>query len=393
MNTHILTPEVQDYLRKHETTTPTSIALQKSPFTDVSASELAQQLDGRQRCRKKLPLWHGTPSIYYPEKLSVEQASSQLTATYKKQFIPEQCRTIDLTGGFGVDAYYFSQRAERVVHCEKNESLSEIAQHNASALGATNMDFVATDGISYLQVQTDNAFDCIYIDPSRRVDKRKVFLLEDCEPNVMELQDWLLQKAPKVIIKSAPLLDIASALGALKQVSEVHIVSVDNECKELLFVLDRRYTGAPVIIAVALMDETIHTFSFHTEDEKSTTSDFGKPAQYLYEPDVALLKAGAFKLIGHRYGLKKLHQHTHLYTSAELNTDFIGRTFHIDSVLPYTDFKKDKVAVQANVSTRNFPLKAEELRKKHRIREGGDRYLFFCTGIGGALLVIFASKC
>lgn len=393
MNKHILAPEVQYYLREHETAVPTTIALRKSPFTNVSASELAQQLEGRQRCRKKLPLWHGTDRIYYPEKLSIEQASSQLTAAYKNQLVPEQCQAIDLTGGFGVDAYYFAQRAAQVTHCEKNESLSQIALYNASVLGATNMDFVVVDGISYLQNQVDHTFDYIYVDPSRRVDKRRVFLLEDCEPNVVELQDWLLQKAPKVIIKSAPLLDISSAFDALKHVTEVHIVSVDNECKELLFVMESGHVSAPLIIAAALKDEAICAFSFRNGDEKSATSDFGQPAQYLYEPDAALLKAGAFKLIGQRYGIKKLHRHTHLYTSTEINTDFMGRTFRVDHVLPYADFKKNKMAIQANVSTRNFPLKAEELRKRHRIREGSNRYLFFCTGMDNVLLVIFASKC
>ncbi len=393
MNKHILTVEVQDYLREHEHTNPINVALRKSPFLSVSASELAQQLDSRRRCQKKLPLWHDTPGIYYPEKVAVEQASSQLTASYKSNLVPKQSQIIDLTGGFGVDAHYFAQRAATVVHCEKNESLAQIARYNASVLGSDNIVFVQADGLSHLQNQPDGAFDCIYIDPSRRADSRKVFLLADCEPNVVELQGWLMQKAPKVIIKSAPLLDISSALGVLKNVSEVHVVSVGNECKELLFVLSLGYAGLPLITAAALKTDDCQVFSFHDVDEQSALPEFGQPEDYLYEPDAALLKAGAFKLVGQRYGLKKLHQHTHLYTSSAANPDFMGRRFRINDVMNYGDFKKNKTPLKANISTRNFPLKVEELRKKHRIQEGGDKYLFFCTGQANTLLVIFTSKC
>ncbi|WP_257667807.1 class I SAM-dependent methyltransferase [Parapedobacter tibetensis] len=393
MNEQILAPEVQHYLQQHETAAPTSLALRKSPFLHVYPAELAQQLDGRQRCRKKLPLWYSTPNIYYPEKLSVEQASSQHTAAYKSSLIAEQSRIIDLTGGFGVDAYYFAQRAKTVAYCERNESLARIAQYNARILGADNIDFIAANGLMHLQSQADDTFDYSYIDPSRRIDKRKVFLLEDCEPNVVALQDWLLQKTKKSLIKSAPLLDISSALSVLKRVCEVHIISVDNECKELLFVLDREYMDAPQIIVAALKGGMAQRFQFYVDEEKSATTDFGHPEGYLYEPDAALLKSGAFKLIGQRYGLKKLHQHTHLYTSVEANPDFMGRTFRIDSMMLYSDFKKNKATTQANVSTRNFPLKSEELRKRHRIDEGGNRYLFFCTGMADTLLVIFTSKC
>lgn len=392
MNPAILTPEVQHYLQAHELTAPTEAALRKSPFATVSAAELAQQLDSRQRCRKKLPLWYDTPGIYYPEKLAVEQASSQAAADYKASLLPEGVNIIDLTGGFGVDTLFFAQRANKVVHCEKKESLADIARHNASVLGVHNIDFSTTDGPAYLQSQTDDLFDWAYIDPSRRVDKRKVFLLEDCEPNIVAAQDWLLQKAANMMLKSGPLLDISSALGVLHHVRTVHIVSIGNECKELLFVLDREYSGPPQMAAVAI-NEHIQKFYFTIDEERSAASQFGQPKHFLYEPDAALLKSGAFKLIGQQYGLEKLHQHTHLYTSENLVPNFIGRTFSIDSVMLYGDFKKDKKPIQGHISTRNFPLGADELRKRHRVREGGNTYLFFCTAHHGDLLVIFASKC
>src|SRR3546814_655117 len=211
MNRHILTPEVQRYLTEHAHTAPATVALRKSPFTAVTAAELAQQLDGRQRCRKKLPLWYDTRGIYYPEKLSVEQASSQITARHKAGIVPEGSRVIDLTGGFGVDAFSFAQQAKAVTHCETNTALSEIASHNASVLGAANSTFIAADGIGYLENLPDNTFDVAYIDPSRRVAQRKVFRLEDCVPDVVAIQHGLLLRVSRVIIKSAPLLDIAAA--------------------------------------------------------------------------------------------------------------------------------------------------------------------------------------
>ncbi len=393
MNPVILSPEVQQYLHAQETASPADVALRKSPFDGVSSLELAQQLDARQRCRKKLPRWYEPPGIYYPEKLSVEQASSQITARYKADLIPSGKHVIDLTGGMGVDTFFFAHKSESVVYCERNEALVRIAQHNAVVLGAHNLTFVPTDGLTYLQNQPADRFDCIYIDPSRRVGQRKVFRLADCEPNVVEAQGWLLQKAPRMLIKSAPLLDISAALNELEQVREVHIVSVDNECKELLFVIERGYRGVPRIVAAALGEASTRVFSFGLSEERAAAAPLGAPEKYLYEPDAALLKSGAFKLIAQSYGLRKLHMHTHLYTSTQLVSDFIGRIFRVNEAMEYSDFKRNKKAVSAHVNARNFPLKAEALRKRHRVLDGGDQYLFFCTGADARLLVIFASKC
>lgn len=393
MNRHILTPEVQRYLTEQEQRTPTAMALQKSPFPAVSPAELAQQLDSRQRCRKKLPLWYGTPGIYYPEKLSIEQASSQVAARHKATLIPEGSKVIDLTGGFGVDTLFFAQRAKAVTHCDTNAALSQIAGYNASVLCVANSTFIAGDGIGHVQHLPVNTFNVAYIDPSRRVEQRKVFRLEDCVPDVVAIQHELLRSVSKVIIKSAPLLDIAAALQVLEHVSTVHIVSTGNECKELLFVMDRGHTGEPHLIATALTVDTTALFTFTPSEEQMANPTYGYPAGYLYEPDAALLKSGAFKLVSTRYGLKKIHRHTHLYTAGEPRTDFMGKIFRVTDVMEYGDFKKSKAAWRGNVSTRNFPLKAEALRKRHRIGESGDRQLFFCTGLNDELLVIFASKC
>jgi len=391
MNNAISNPEVQDYLRKHLTLSPTVIALRKSPFSNISAGELANQLDGLKRSRKKLPLWFNTPGIYYPNLLAIEQASSALTAMYKGKLIPAGAKLIDLSGGFGVDSYYFSKQAKEVIHCEQNVELSQIAAHNTELLGANNITFFAGDGISYLATQSQQ-FDVIYIDPSRRIKQQKVFRLSDCEPDVVNELTSLLRKTKYLLIKAAPLLDITAALKELENVKEVHIISVQNECKELLFIVEVGYNQQPDFHCVALTNKGEELFIFSERQEIASCPIYKQPQHYLYEPDTALLKGGCFRYIAVAFNLYKLNQHTHLYTADYVNPSFIGRTFEVISTEDYTIFKKNKALLTANVSTRNFPLKPEALKKKHHIKDGGPLYLFFCTGPRGELLVISCRK-
>lgn len=394
MNKEILTPAVQDFLERNAKENPKKIALKKSPFAKVSSSELATQLESRQKAEKKLPHWFHTTGIYYPPSLSIEQSSSEDTAESKSNLIGKNTSVIDLTGGIGVDSYYFSKKANRVVHCELNSDLSKIAQHNAHILGAQNIDFIAGDGIAFLNQQEAGTFQVIYLDPSRRVNTRKVFMLNDCEPNVIALQDQLLSKAPTMIIKTAPLLDISLTLSDLKHVKEVHIISLRNECKELLFLVEKDVNHPPILHVTGLTEQSPFTFSFLQEEEKQANAHYGLPLpkNFLFDPDVALLKAGCFKLLSQRYQLDKLHPHTHLYTSSFLLPDFPGRIFEILDTYAYTDFKKQKNRWKANVITRNFPLKVEELRKKHKIAEDTDHYLFFCKALNEKLFVIHGKR-
>ena len=395
LNKELLTAEVQHYLRINETADAARIALQKSPFPGIEPAVLAQQLDGRQRCRLKLPLWYDTPGIYYPPRISVEQASSAQAAAYKSKLVAAGSRVIDLTGGYGVDSYYLSQRATTLTYCEQQPALAAIAAHNFATLGAQNITVQATDGLTFLADQPNDTFDCIYLDPSRRKGRQKVFLLSDCEPDIAGIQQMLLEKAASVYVKVAPLLDISAVLRHLRQISHIHVISVDNECKELLLVLNRTHYGLPQLSATALNRHgREQTFRFTQAEEQAAVPTLGLPeaGDYLYEPDAALLKAGAFKCIGQRYNVAKLHLHTHLYTSARSQPGFIGRAFRVIQLMSYTVFKKSYSGIQANTSTRNFPLDAAALRKKHRIQDGGDLFLFFCTGPTDELTVIFASK-
>lgn len=392
MNKEILKPEVQDFLKTNAKENAKDIALRKSPFTGISSSELTTQLESRQRAEKKLPLWFRTNGIYYPLSLSIEQASSEETALYKAGLIAENSSLIDLTGGIGVDSYYFSKKAKKVVHCEVNPELSEIAEHNAKVLQAKNIEFVRGDGIRFLSQQAKGAFHTIYLDPSRRVNTKKVFMLKDCEPNIIDLQEDLVKTASVVLVKAAPLLDITLALSELKHVKEVHVVSLKNECKELLFLLESGFDGLPLIKAVGLGEESCFEFQFSVNEEKQAAPTYSLPNRYLYDPNAALLKAGCFKLLSTRFAIQKLHPNTHLYTSKELLSDFPGRSFEIKETFEYPVFKKMKRKWNANVIAKNFPLKVEQIRKKHKIKEGKLDYLFFCKAADENFLVVHATR-
>lgn len=375
MNKNILAKPVQDYLRLNLNADVNQIALAKSPFDGVSSAELANQISARKKAEKKLPTWFNTNGIYLPAALSIEQTSSEITARYKANFAIGNS-LIDLTGGFGIDTYYFAQKVRNVLHCEINNHLSEIAKYNAKVLGAKNIEFKSTDGIEYLKNTTEK-FDTIYVDPARRAEKGKVFMLKDCTPDVVSILDELLAKAKRIIIKTAPLLDISAGLLELKNVSQIHIVSVKNECKELLWIIDSGFNGDAEIIASTLNEKeksfAVNLSALTTEAE---FADEITPGNYLYEPDAALLKSGAFNFIGQKYGLQKLHPQTQLYISEKIDTEFPGRIFLIDELLSPAELKKQKNLI-GNVIVRNYPAKAEDLVKKHKIKSSKEEFIIF----------------
>jgi len=388
LNRHILDSEVQEYIKNHLNDDVHKLAMSKSPFKDVSSRDLANQIAAKNKSVKKLPSWYKTGSIYYPALLSIEQCSSETTAAYKAGLAIGN-RLIDLTGGFGVDSYYFAKTVKNLTHCEINNDLSEIAAHNALALGQTNIKCLAEDGIAVLE-KSGETFDTIYLDPARRSSAGKVFMLKDCTPNVVEHLDLLLSKSKRIIIKTAPLLDITAGLKELGNVSEVHIVSLKNECKELLWVIDgNKPTQQPIIKAVTI-NELQKEFSFIKGEEETKVELLGEnPSGYLYEPDTALLKSGAFNLIATRFKLKKLHHQTQLYVSEHLDPSFPGRIFKIGSLVSASDLKKEK-SLRRNVIARNYPDKAESLVKKYKIKPDHNRFLVFTQGAGDNYFIIDA---
>lgn len=374
MNKNILGKEVQDYIDSHLNADVSKIVLSKSPFPEVSSAELANQIASKKKAEKKLPTWFNTKEIYYPTTLSIEQTSSEDTAAYKSTLIKGK-RLIDITAGFGVDSYYFSKKMEEVYSCEINAELSAISAHNAELLDANSIQCLAVDGLVYLS-ENEVTFDTIYVDPARRSTSGKVFKLADCTPNVVEHFQLLLNKALRIIIKTSPLLDLQAGLTELKHVSEIHIVSVKNECKELLWVIDRNFNEETKIICATLnssikqIELPLHDDSNVALMEKATSSG------YLYEPDAALMKSGAFNAIANTFTLTKLGKQSHLYFSSELKRDFIGRIFKITQIYAPNELKKEK-NLQGNVIVRNFPERAENLVKKLKIKPNQDTFYIF----------------
>jgi hypothetical protein len=392
LNKHILNTEIQEFVNKNINSNATSILLKGTNFEMVSTKEIVEQIEAKNKCKSKLPTWFETPNIYYPNKLNIEQTSSEFTAAYKSKIVSGKS-IIDLTGGFGVDCYYFSKYFETVTHCELNGSLQPISQHNFQVLQAKNINSIQDDGLKVL-TNLDQQFDWIYIDPSRRHDsKGKVFYLSDCLPNVPQHLDVLFKYSKNILIKASPMLDISIGLKELQYTKALHIVAVNNEVKELLFVLEKDYNAEVEITTINLKKDEEQTFNFLLEKELDAISSYSLPKSYLYEPNAALMKSGAFKLISEHLNIDKLHQHTHLYTSDKL-ISFPGRRFVIKEVIDYNKkvLKKKFSNQKLNVSTRNFPEGISQLKKQFRIKDGGQLYVFFITNSDHKKMVLICEK-
>lgn len=391
MNQYILQQEVQDFIIKNLKSDITKLILKGSPFKDITVQELANQIIAKKKSEQKLPTWFNTHTIYYPPVISIEQTSSEITAEYKSNLISGNS-IVDITGGFGIDTFYFAKKFDTVFHCEINTELSNIVNFNYKQLSVNNIETVASDGLSFLK-KTDLFFDCIYIDPSRRDNlKKKVFLLEDCSPNIITNIDFLFEKTNKILIKNSPLLDISASINSLPHIKTIHIVSIKNEVKELLFSLEKNYNGNITIETCNILKNKKQVFQF--EYQEKVLPIYSEPENFLYEPNAAILKSGGFNQVSSQFKLKKLHQHSHLYTSKELISNFPGRSFKIISTLKYNKKNLLKLLTcnKANITTRNFYKSVEQIRKETKIKDGGDIYLFFTCSEKEKKLVIVCEK-
>ena len=381
----------QEFIDNNLTSDISSLLLKKNHDITVDIKLLIEQIEAKKRCKKKLPTWYETENIYYPNKLNIEQTSSEITAKYKSELVYGKS-IIDLTGGFGVDCFYFSSRFKNVIHCEINEELSKIVNHNYNELKTNNIDCIATDGIDYLK-STKNSYDWIYVDPSRRHDtKGKVFFLDDCIPNIPENLELLFRNSKNILVKTSPLLDLTVGIKGLKHVKEIHVVAVNNEVKELLWILEKDYGDSINIVAVNLKPNKTELFEFLLSEETIAKVTLSEPLSYLYEPNAAILKSGAFKSVASQLNVLKLHPNTHLYTLDKL-IDFPGRRFKIDKVLPYNrKLLKKEFIYKANVAIRNFPETVDQIRRKLNIKDGGKNFLFVTTSIITNKVIIICSK-
>lgn len=391
MDLNILTPEIQDFIARNIGTSISKLALQKNPFPEHDWMTILNQIEAKSKSETKLPTWFAAKNIIYPTKISIEQTSSERTAEYKASITKGE-NLIDLTGGFGVDDYYFAKQVNTVVHCEINPDLSRIVQHNFKELSVKNVSCYQGDSAETLQ-KINRKWDWIYIDPSRRNDvKGKVFMLKDCLPNVPENLELYFSLTQSILIKTAPLLDITAGLLELKYVKKLHIVAVENEVKELLWELHKDYIGGLTITTVNLIKEDQQIFEF-VQDENSISPSYSLPQKFLYEPNSPIMKSGGFDQIGTAFKVNKLHKFSHLYTSDDF-INFPGRIFEIVHSIAYNkaEIKLYLVSKKANVTTRNFPETVEAIRKKWKIKDGGSVYCFFTTDLNNRKIVLICNK-
>ena len=381
-----------EFIREHRNDDVRKLALQTGRYPTVDMRKAVTQIEGWQQAREKLPAWASVDGIIYPPKISMEQCSSEKTAQYKATQIEGE-RLADLTGGFGIDFSYMARNFKEAFYIERNKNLCDIATANFTLLGLGHAKVM--NGNSEELFDSLPHLDWIFVDPARRDgDGRKVVALSDCEPNVAELD--LLSKADKAMIKCSPMLDITMACRQLKNVSAVHIISVNNECKELLIIQDSsEFTGSTTHCVNILKDGTTQVFSF-TQDEEETAcvSYCSEVGEYLYEPNASVQKAGCPKNLSSHYKVGKLHPNSHLYTSDERIHDFPGRTFKVVEVLGFSkaDIKRVQSLGKANITVRNFPENVQLLRKRLKLADGGDNYIFATTLNDGSKALLLCKK-
>ena len=392
-----ISPETQLFIREHSSDDVRTLALQAKKYPDINMPTAITQIAGRPVAAEKIPSWREIEEIWYPKHLSLEQCSSEITARYKARLFQGDSLT-DLTGGFGIDCSFLATGFKSATYVERQEELCEIAAHNFPILNLNHINVRNENGVAYLQ--TMSPVDCIFLDPARRNEHGgKTVAISDCEPNVAELEALLLSKANRVMIKLSPMLDLSLALKELKHTQEIHILSVNNECKELLILLRQTSPAEIAIHCVNLLtkgtQEEQHLVFTREQEQRSQCTYTDSLGNYLYEPNASLLKAGAFRSIAAAYPVRKLHPNSHLYTSDSFIENFPGRIFHIVNQCSFNKKEvKENLAdlKKANVTVRNFPATVAELRKRLHLTEGGDTYLFASTLNNGQKVIIRCEK-
>lgn len=377
---NILKKEIQDYINANLSTDLHSLLLKKSPFPEVSTQEIVQQIKGKKVAQKKFNFLL-KEGVIFPPNLNLEQASSQATAEYKAENVSGKS-FVDLTSGFGIDAYFLSQNFEEVFLVEQNPELLEIVQHNWKILGKKAIFFNNT--LENFLAENQRKFDLIYLDPARRdANKNKKFLLEDLSPNLLEIQENLLQTAPKILVKLSPLIDISYLISVLPNISEIQIIAVRNEVKELVVLLETEKSAvSPKIICTNLESEDA-VFSFNYQEEKEAIPKFFEPLKYLYIPNNSVLKSGGFNVLAQKCNLEKLAPNTHFYTSDNFKENFPGRVLEVE-IINSSQIKKGE---KYNIISKNHPLSPEEIKKKYKIKDGGSRYLIFTQSLKNKIIL------
>ena len=386
-----MTSDLSILLQEHLHDDVQQLALQRNRFPQLSDADFRfflQQIEGRQRTKDKLPSFATIAGWWYPVRLSCEQCSSEATARYKAELISKvdkQISTfIDLTGGYGVDTYFLSENIQEAHYIERNIELCNIAKHNFPLARPQIQIHNTTAEEFLLSLSPTTTTEClIYLDPARRSSSGgKVFRIEDCEPNVINLLPTLRKYASTILIKFSPMLDITSAMQSLGNEWDVHIVALNNEVKEVLFM-----TGNSNIHAVNISQSKTDILSLTRAEEKSAQCTLAENlGTYLYEPNATIIKAGAFRLISERYKLAKLDTSTHLYTNNTLLSDFPGRVWKVQEIISKHSTLNPKL--KYSIISRNYPLSPEQMRKKYKLADGDDYYLIGARYQGKPTLIL-----
>lgn len=405
--------QIRDFVTEHLNDDTAKLLFASHRYPEIDMPFAVEQIEARKRVKNKLPEWFALPDLIMGGRIPAEQCSSEQTARFKRTIMGDDCHSLcDMTGGMGVDFWYMSRGLDRAIYTERQEALCVAARHNFDVLqkaeALQNPGDVAIcpaieirEGLSTEMPVPD--VDVIYLDPARRsTDGSRIYEIEDCEPNIVEWQDELLSHCHQLIVKVSPMADIKRTIARMHNVTDIYVVAVRNECKELLIVQKSAVSESiqePIKMhCVDFFPQKMVSYEFsQTENEKLLLADVYKlsdmaMSQYFYEPDVSVMKAQAFYSLMSRYHVAMIGKDSHYFTSKNLEEEFPGRSFTIDEVLVFSSGllkQLKKKLQQANVATRNFPLSAEELRKRAGIRDGGDVYLFGTThDVNGPLLII-----
>ena len=377
--TNLLAPEVQTFINQNIDSDINKLLLKKSPFPNVTIQEIVQQIKGKKVAQRKFPFLL-KDNLVFPPNLNLEQASSQSTAEYKAQTLKGNS-FLDLTSGFGIDAYFLSQNFDEITLVEQNADLIKIVEHNWKTLNR-KASFINQNLETFLE-NNRQRFDVIYLDPARRdQNNKKKFLLEDLSPNLLEIEGKLSSISMKIIVKLSPLIDISYLVSELLNINEIKIIAVRNEVKELVLIMENEEIGeknSDTKITCVNLESDEPEFSFNINEEKNATSEFSESLKFLYIPNNSILKAGAFNIISEEFGLKKLHPNTHFYTSENKIEKFPGRVLQVEKIDGKDLEKNDRF----NIISKNYPLKPDEIKKKYKLKDGGNNYLIFTQSVTG----------
>jgi len=386
----LLQEEIQWFIQEHEDDDLQQLILQKEKFHHLPLLAIIEQIAGKKKAKKKLPTWYKTKDILYPAVISVEQSSSENTAKYKAALFSGRS-AVDLTGGFGVDSYYLAQNFDSFSYVERNEQVANIARHNFTCLRQHNIHIVISSAEEFISAGKEN-YELIFIDPDRRPDKKIEHGFKQSEPDLTILLPALLKISDHILIKASPMMDITQGMRELQHVKMVIVLAVDNEVKELLFWISQEAQAVKIRCVNIKKDE--EQILEYNADQEQASCIIGMLSKYLYEPNAAIMKAGAHSEICRKFVLKKLHPNTHLFTAEEFLNDFPGRVF---KVIADTSYKKHQVLAflegkKANISVRNFPDTPAQVKKKLALNDGGEQYIFGYRNMNNEPRIVICEK-